>query len=250
MTPLIMREFAFAYEERDMARLSVLFERIKIFIFIAAVAGCFMSVQSEAIVTLFAGDKYSEAIIPVAIMALYPIHQTFGQLSGALLVATGQTRLYATLATVMMIASAPLSYLLLASHNFLIPGLALGATGLAIKMVLIQFLGTNVQLYFNTKFLGASFRQWLVLQFKVIGILYLIALLAHFVSGRISRAMLLSPNTFGITQSQFDAVFRLATAGMLYLILIIVVLAVAPNLVGIDRRDLKGLFARQGYDVL
>jgi O-antigen/teichoic acid export membrane protein len=244
MTPLIMREFAFAYEERDMARLSGLFERIKIFIFIAAVAGCFMSVQSEAIVTLFAGDKYSGAIIPVAIMALYPIHQTFGQLSGSLLIATGQTRLYANLAIVMMIASAPLSYLLLASHDFLIPGLELGSTGLAIKMVLIQFLGTNVQLYFNTKFLGASYRQWLLLQFKVIGIVYLIALLAYFVSARISSAMLLSLNTFDVTQNQFDAFFRLAMAGMLYLMLIVAVLAVSPNLVGIDKRDIKGIIGR------
>lgn len=246
MTPLIMREFAFAYEERDMARLSGLFERIKIFIFIAAVAGCFMSVQSEAIVTLFAGDKYSDAIIPVAIMALYPIHQTFGQLSGSLLIATGRTRLYANLAVAMMIVSAPVSYLLLASHDFLIPGLALGATGLAIKMVLIQFLGTNVQLYFNTKFLGASFRQWLVMQFKVIVVVYLVAFLTSFASKQIPETMLLSMNTFEITQSQFVAVLRLATAGMLYLILIIIVIAVAPNLVGIDRRDLKCLIARQG----
>jgi O-antigen/teichoic acid export membrane protein len=244
MTPLIMREFAFAYEERDMARLSGLFERIKIFIFIAAVAGCFMSVQSAAIVKLFAGDRYSEAIIPVAIMALYPIHQTFGQLSGALLVATGQTRLYANLAMAVMVVSAPVSYILLAAHDFLIPGLALGATGLAIKMVLIQFLGTNVQLYFNTKFLGVSFWHWLLLQIKLIGIVYLLALLAYFVSGHISSAMLLSLNTFDITPSQFDTVFRLALSAMLYLMLIVAILAAAPNLVGIDKRDISGLFGK------
>lgn len=244
MTPLIMREFAFAYEERDMARLSGLFERIKVFIFIAAVAGCFMSVQSEAIVTLFAGDKYSEAIMPVAIMALYPIHQTFGQLSGSLLVATGQTRMYAKLSIAVMVVSAPVSYLLLAPHNFLIPGLALGATGLAIKMVLIQFLGTNVQLYFNTKFLGASFRHWLVLQFKVIGLVYSMAILTNFISKKIASEMLFTLNTFGMIHNQFDAVIRLVISGVLYFLLIVSILAVKPSLVGIDKRDLMGLFGR------
>jgi len=250
MTPLIMREFAFAYEERDMARLSGLFERIKIFIFIATVAGCFMSVQSKAIVMLFAGDKYSEAIIPVAIMALFPIHQTFGQLSGSLLVATGQTRLYANLAIAVMVVSAPMAYFLLASPDFLIPGLALGATGLAIKMVLIQFLGTNIQLYFNTKFLGTSFQQWLVLQVKVIGIVYSIALIAYFTSGYISSAILLSLNTYSITQSLFDAVIRLAISGLLYDMLIVAILAVAPNLFGIEKRDLTSLFGKLSPEAL
>jgi hypothetical protein len=64
------------------------------------------------------------------------------------------------------------------------------------------------------------------------------------VSGHISSAMLLSLNTFGITQSQFDAVFRLAMSAMLYLMLIVAVLAVAPNLLGIDKRDITGLFGR------
>jgi O-antigen/teichoic acid export membrane protein len=193
---------------------------------------------------LFAGDKYSEAIIPVAIMALYPIHQTFGQLSGSLLIATGQTRLYANLAIAMMIASAPVSYILLASHEFLIPGLALGATGLAIKMVLIQFLGTNVQLYFNTRFLGASFRRWLVLQFKVIGIVYLIALLAYFASGYLSDTIFLSFSTFGIVQSGLIALSRLVVSAIIYILLIVAILAVAPNLLGIDKRDITGLIER------
>ena len=130
MTPLLTREFAFAHEEGDTARLGRLFDRIKIFIFITAVAGCFMSVQSGAIVELFAGSKYRDAIIPVAIMALFPIHQTLGQLSGALLMSTGQTGIYAKVAILAMLISAPVSYFLLAPHDFLIRAWRWGRPGL------------------------------------------------------------------------------------------------------------------------
>lgn len=244
MTPLLSREFAFAHEEGDTARLVRLFDRIKIFIFIAAAAGCFMSVQSGAIVELFAGGKYREAIIPVAIMALFPIHQTFGQLSGALLISTGQAGLYARLAIVVMLISAPVTYFLLAPHDFLISGLALGATGLAIKMVLIQILGTNAQLYFNTKFLGISFSKWVVLQFKVVGVVYAISLVSYFMSGQISDSFLLSLNTFGIVQSLFNSVFHLALSGIFYVAMIAGLLFLMPNFVGIDKHDLANLFGK------
>lgn len=245
MTPLLAREFAFAHEEGDTARLVGLFDRIKIFIFMAAVAGCFVSVQSGAIVELFAGGKYREAIIPVAIMAFYPIHQTFGQLSGSLLIATGQTRLYAKLAISVMLISTPIAYFLLAPHNFLIPGLALGATGLALKMVLIQFISTNAQLYCNTKFLGISFLKWMVLQFKVIGIIYAISFASHFMSGQLSDSILLTLNTYGVEQSLFNSVFHLALSGIFYAVLIAGLLFWVPAWVGIDKRDLTDLWGKR-----
>jgi hypothetical protein len=149
------------------------------------------------------------------------------------------------LAIAVMLISAPVSYFLLAPHDYLIPGLALGATGLAIKMLVIQFIGTNVQLYFNTKFLGISFKKWVTLQFKLIGIVYLLAFISHFVTRQISDTFLVSLNYFGMAQDLFYLSFQLAISGVLFVIMILILLTLAPNLVGIDRRDLMSLFGKK-----
>lgn len=245
MTPLLTREFAFAYEERNMARLGSLFERIKMFYFLAAVIGCFMSVQSAAIVEVIGGEKYQGAIIPLAIMAMYPIHQTFGQLSAALLTATGQTRLYAKLAIIFIFASAPASYFLLASNDYLIPGLALGATGLAIKLVLIQFIATNVQLYFNTRMLKVSFYKWMLFQVQVVAVLYSLAMLTVWLINEILDESLLIFNIFNIASSTSVALIKLGVGGLLYICMVGVLIVYAPHLANLQKGELVGMLRRQ-----
>lgn len=185
MTPLLSREFAHAHEQGNHERLITLFEHIKKFFFIAAAIGCFMSVQSDRIVDIVGGTVFSGAVLPLAIMALAPIHQTLGQLSGALLIATHQTRLYAKISIASMMISPLVAYLLLAPANWEVPGWELGATGLAIKTLLLYLVGTNVQLYFNTKFLGVPYRRWMLYQIEIIGLVYLVALLSWHIAALI-----------------------------------------------------------------
>ena len=245
MTPLITREYAFAYEEKDTARLVKLFERIKIVIFISTAAGCFMSVNSEAIVILFSGKAYQEAIIPVAIMMLYPIHQTLGQLSGALMLATGRTKLYANLAIAVMLFSAPFTYLLLAPVDYVIPGLALGATGLAIKMVLVQFIGVNVQLYFNTKYLGIAFKKWLMFQINIIVVIYVAALTSYLLAGQISSSTLAAFQNFGIAQHMLN----LASGGLIFTGLIAAIILLIPSIVGISKEDILAVLGKRAFPI-
>jgi O-antigen/teichoic acid export membrane protein len=238
MTPLLSREFAHSYEEHDKARMARLFDRIKVFLFIASVLGCFMSVQSSAIVELIGGEKYQNAVVPIAIMALYPIHQTFGQLSAALLLATGQTGLYAKIAVLVMLLSVPMSYFFMAPSNYLLPGLALGATGLAIKMLLLQFVGTNIQLYFNTRFLGVSFRKWMIHQLKTVGIIYALALLSRFVAAKIANDYFSAWNVFNIDSHAFTASLHLGFSGIFFIVIVFSVFITAPSLAGIKRDEL------------
>lgn len=242
MTPLLTREFAFAFEERDRTRLSSLFDRIKVFLFIAVTLSCFLSIQSATIVEIIGGDKFMGAVLPISIMALYPIHQTFGQLSSALLIATGQTGLYSKIGLLCMFASVPVTYFLMAPGTYAIPGMGWGATGLAIKMVFVNIIATNIQLYYNTRFLGISFRKWLFLQLKLIGIIYVIAAVSNMITAGIPLELLMSLNIFSIDPAVLIALVRISLSGLLYMAIIFILIILAPDLVGIGRDDIKHLY--------
>lgn len=234
MTPLLTREFAYAHEDHDKERLVRLFIRIRLFLFIAAMTSCFLSVQSELVVKLIGGSKFQGAVLPIAIMTLYPIHQTFGQLSGALLVATGQTGLYSKIGIAAMVCSLPLTYVLLAPLTYLIPGLALGATGLAIKMVLVQIIATNVQLYYNTRYLGISYLKWLLFQVMLIPLLYGIA---YGISSVSLSTLLLIPQS---GMNGFVAnIATFVVSGAIYCLVVAVVVYLFPGIAGLSRDDIN-----------
>jgi len=245
MTPLLMREFAFAFEEMDKPRLRRLFDRIRIFLFISVVTSCFLSMNSAFLVEVIGGEKFRGAVIPIAIMTMYPIHQTFGQLSSALLIATGQTGLYSRIGIFCTIASIPVTYFLMAPQSFFLPGLGLGATGLAIKMVAVNVVGTNIQLYYNTKLLDLSYVKWLLLQVKTIGVVYVAAAISCLVSGRIPAAFLPAPEFLHLQPSVLHASFRLGFSAILYLMIVFAMVIATPGLAGIDREELALIFRRK-----
>ena len=59
-----------------------------------------------------------------------------------------------------MILGLSISFLLLAPQKFY--GYNLGALGLAIKMIIIQFVSVNIQLFYNSKYLKLSFIKFLL----------------------------------------------------------------------------------------
>ena len=94
MTPLITREFSIAYAKQDIPHMAYLFRRyIPLLYGIAAFFSCFIAMQAENVAYIFGGAKFHDAALAIAIMSLYPIHQTYGQLGSSVFYATAQTRL-------------------------------------------------------------------------------------------------------------------------------------------------------------
>jgi O-antigen/teichoic acid export membrane protein len=159
MTPLITREFAIAFGEKDLREMARLFRRyIPMLYAIAAYFACFIAVQADKVTFIMGGGKFQHAALAVMIMAFYPIHQTYGQLSGSVFYATGQTALYRNIGITFMLIGLPVTYFLIAPPEKF--GLDAGATGLAVKMVALQFIAVNVQLYFNARLLGLRFWRY------------------------------------------------------------------------------------------
>jgi O-antigen/teichoic acid export membrane protein len=158
MTPIIMREFSKSYELKELEKMRKLFYRyIPMLYSIAAYFAIFLSYQSENVLMIFVDEKFKDAFLVLVIMILYPIHQTYGQLSGSIFYATGQTKLMRNISFFIQPLGMAISF-------GLIYLLDLGAVGLAYKMIISQFIGVNIQLYFNSKFLHMDMKHFVLHQ--------------------------------------------------------------------------------------
>ena len=230
MTPLLTREFSVTFAEKDFKRMAYLFRRyIPSLFFIAAFFSCFISVNAEAIIYFIAGPEYAGALVALSLMAFYPIHQTYGQLSGSVFYATEQTKLYRNIGIFFKLIGLPITYLVVAPKEKM--GLNAGATGLAMKMVLIQCLAVNVQLYFNSRFLGLNFWKYIGHQFLSIGLLLVLACIAKFIV----------ENTLACGSNMLICFL---ISGFLYTLAVAMMIYFWPVIIGLGREDIDLLVNR------
>jgi hypothetical protein len=155
------------------------------------------------------------------IMAFYPIHQTYGQLSGVIFFATGRTALYRNIGVFAAMLGIPLAYVLVAPAR--LHGLELGASGLAAKMVVYQILVVNIQLYFNARMLDLKFGRYLVHQIGSLMAFIVVALAARWL------AALVTPG---------GAIEGLVVSAIVYAALVAGVAVAVPDLLGVRRSEL------------
>lgn len=222
MTPLFWREISRAFGEQNMPQMQRLFERtVRIMYVITAFLAVFIALQADKVSLILGGSKFKQAALPISIMVFYPIHQTYGQLTGSFLLGTGQTRLYRNLSVTTIIFGLLLAlWLLTPTTKF---GLGLGATGLAIKMVLEQLVSVNLQLWFISRFLKISFGKFLIHQ------LYSVALLVGlaWTSAQTVNLVVLKP------------LLALLCSGVLYTLSFAGFVFLFPTLVSMSRTELQ-----------
>ena len=95
---------------------------------------------TEELVRLVLGQSYRGSGMLLALLLWYPVHQSVGQLQGSYFYATSRTAAYVTTGTVSLVGGLVTSYILMAPQSAVPPGIGLGATGLAIRMLAVQFL--------------------------------------------------------------------------------------------------------------
>jgi len=228
MTPLITREFSIAHSNKDRNSIAVIFRKhIPLLYAITACIACFVVVNVNKVTIIMGGNNFREASLAVAIMAFYPIHQTYGQLSASVFLATDQTRLYRNIGVTFMLISLPITFFLIAPNRLY--GLNAGSVGLAVKMVLVQFLAINTQLYFNAKLLKLSF--WKYLGHQIISVLVFISL-AIFSSIIIDKIAISGK---GIIPSLFCNL-------IIYIFFIVALGCNMPAIFGLNKQDVRDLF--------
>lgn len=146
MTPLLMRELAVAHASSDPKEMARLLDRYAPMVYsVAAWLSCFALVETPAVLQLFGGRQFGEAVLTVQIMALYPIHQGYGQIAGAVFYATGETKRLRNISVIFLVIGLITAWVLLAPEH--LGGFHLGAKGLAWKMLLVQAAGVNFMLF-------------------------------------------------------------------------------------------------------
>ena len=218
MTPIITREFSKSYEEKDYENMRKLFYRyIPMLYSIAAFFSVFISIQSENVLSIFTDEKFKDAYLVLFLMAFYPIHQTYGQLSGSIFYAASQTKLYRNIGVFSSFLSILFASIFIYIFEF-------GAVGLALTMLIVQFIGVNIQLYFNAKLLKLNIRYFIFHQ--IYSILFFV-FIALFVSKIIN-----------IENSIFEFLF----SGCLYIILVIIFSYIFPQVFATNRDEIREFF--------
>lgn len=227
MTPLISREYSIAHGKNDIKAIAHLFRRhIPLLYSITAFGACFMAVNADKITLIVGGGRFRDATLAVCIMALYPIHQVYGNLSAAVFYSTGQTKLYRNIGVFFMLLGLPVTYFLIAPRQGM--GLDAGAVGLAVKMVIVQFIGVNVQLYYNAKFLDLSFWKYIAHQIIVVVFLVISAVCVSFAVDKIAHG-------------RMNILSSLSVSAIIYFFVVGGLVYWRPMIFGVKREDIIGV---------
>ena len=229
---IFWKEIAEATEEKNHARVQSLYLKInRGLVMLSAIFAGLLLPWSKEIVTIFLGQNYIQGWVVVAIMFLYPIHQSMGQVGGAMFMASGNTRKYVTLSILIMLFSLPLSYFAMApSKGVLIPGFDLGAIGMASYMVISSILSVNIQAWVIARHYGWGF-DW---AYQVVGV-PLILLLGYIVKFTVGLF-------WNLEEAQvYDLIAPVLLSSLLYGALVFMVIWTLPWLIGVEKLNIQRL---------
>ena len=226
---ILWKEIAEAYQQNNHERIAVLYQQVSRGLFFVAAAGAgFLTPWAEDILRVTLGAAYIGGATTLMIMFLYPLHQSMGQIGGAIAYATGRISAYVKLGMVFMASSIVAAYFILASSDAPLPGLQLGSLGLASKMVVMQILSVNLLAYYLARSLEIKF-DWLFQP---------VVILACLCSGLLA---------YVIPHALLDMGSHLWTAllvsGMLYSMMLLIVIGLVPSLAGLHRTDITASLA-------
>ncbi len=224
MVKVFWKEIGEANEIKDYKRIFYLYTKIsRALCFVTAMVSCFLIPFSKEILFFFLGERYVAGWLPLAIMLLYPVYQSLGQINDAYLLATTHTKLRSVLSIIIMIVSLPITYLLLAPPYQTASGLGLGALGLALKTIMLAVVSVNVFTHFICKIANCKF--YFIYQFLTIGSLLTISFIVKASVGLIIYALNIS----------ITPLILMLSAAFVYLILVTIIVNIFPQIVGLEK---------------
>lgn len=230
MTPLLMRELSISWGRSDLKAMGRLVDRFAPLLYVvAAYFSCFTLMESAALVRIFGGEEFAAAVLPVQIMALYPLHQGYGQLASSIFHATGRTKTLRNVQMCECVYGLTTAWILLAPPHLM--GLGLGATGLAVKTVCVQIVTVNLYLWLASRFVPLSFFKNVLHQVWSLVVLLGLAWVCRTV-------------TLSLGVGDMESVVRFVVSGVLYSLVVLVLCALCPAILGLSRQEVYELKRR------
>ena len=142
---IFWKEIAEAKEKENLELMQKLYRKASRFLFwLGAVLAGFLIPWCEEIILLMLGPSYSEGSLVLGIMLLVSAFTSLSQINGSMMLALGKTKAHFAFGSIFMGVSIPCSYFILASKDAYLPGLQLGAIGLATKLLVLVILHANI----------------------------------------------------------------------------------------------------------
>jgi len=230
MTPLLMRELSIAWGKHDVTAMAHLVNRFAPLLYIvAAYFSCFTLAEAPFLVRLFGGSEFTEAILPVQIMALYPLHQGYGQLATSIFHASSRTKVLRNMQALECVYGLSAAWFLIAPASLW--GLGLGATGLAIKTVCVQFISVNLYMWIASRFVPLAFWRNLFHQIWSLALLLGLAFGCRWLTQYAGLGSL-------------DSFVRFFCSGVLYTAVLALVGVLCPALLGLSREEVRDFVKR------
>ena len=151
---IFWKEIAEAYHLGDLAKLEMIFFKAsKALFLVGAVCSGFIIPWSNEIIVLVLGESYLGGVFAFSLMLIFPVHQSMGQLGNAMLMATQNIKSHVILGMIFSSIGFIVAFIMLSPSV----GLGLAATGLAFKMVFVQFLAVNAKFWVISRIFGWKF---------------------------------------------------------------------------------------------
>ena len=142
---IFWKEVAEAHAKGDILLVRRLYRKVSRFLYaVAAAVSGFLMPWSRELTSMTLGPQYGEGAAILALMLLYPLHQTMGQINTTLFFATARTGVQARIGIASSIIGLPISYFVLAPMDAIVPGLGLGGLGMAIKLIIFTAAVVNL----------------------------------------------------------------------------------------------------------
>jgi O-antigen/teichoic acid export membrane protein len=235
---IFWKEVAEAHEQKKWDVVAALYHRVnRGLVMVSAGMSGFLIPWTREIVGTALGQQYALSVPAFMVMFLYPVHQSMGQVGSVMLWASGRTNMYMKLVAAVSFLSLPLAYIVQAptSDPFL-PGLGLGAVGMALKTVAVNIISVNVLAWMISRYYRWEF-DWF---YQVSG------LAISVVVGYVSKTGILG--VFGIiagTGKQY-LLPSFVLSGIAYSGIMFSILWWMPWLIGMERKEMVELVKWKG----
>lgn len=182
---ILWKEIAEANQQNNFKKLYDVYSQARrvMFLLPACLAGFSLPWTSE-IIASFLGTQYAAAVLPMKIMLVYGLWQSVGAINTNMLLALELTRARTVIGLFFALVSLPLTYFMLAPSTSNLPGMDLGASGLALKMLLLIVINVNVSGYWIARVMNWTF-DWRS-QFITTSTTFIVGFLCYYVLNHFS----------------------------------------------------------------
>lgn len=232
---ILWKEVAEANEQNNIYKVEVLYFKSSRILFIGAtIFCCSLSPLASEIIELTLGTPFLPGAFVMSLMFLYPIHQTLGQINGSMYFALSMTKIHSLFGILFMIFSTLLVYFLLAPSINIIPGLGLGAMGVAIKMLVMQFIFTTITSWYLCFKNNWHYRYIYQILYPI---LFIFLSVFCNLAAKIILGTLLNP------------FYEITLSLIIYFSIVIFIIYQYPKTLGLDRQDFKKILISLGISV-